>query len=307
MIGAPDMAKLNLVKIFNSLNKTSNCLNNDSNNLSSYFAGLFEGDGHIWIPSSNLTKKHNPRFHITFHLKDLPLANKLLEIIEFGFIRFKPKENACVLTVSSVKGLKFIINLINGNLRTPKINQVNLLIDWLNKHHNSNIPILSLSSKTLFEDAWLAGFIDADGSFGLRHTKPTTTRSKRRISCRFRLEQRMLDPITGESYKTVLSLIANNLHSNLTLRKQSGTDNIYYLIDLSSIKSITLLRNYLDNSSLFTSKYLDYQDWRKACNLILNNLHYTNEGINQIDNLKSNMNRKRTYFNWDHLENLKFK
>jgi hypothetical protein len=98
-------------------------------NLNSYLAGLFEGDGHIWLPNLNMKKKHNPRFCITFALKNEPLAKKILEIIEYGHIRYKPKENACVLIVSPVKGLKKIITLINGELRTPKIQQFHKLID----------------------------------------------------------------------------------------------------------------------------------------------------------------------------------
>src|SRR5689334_3133151 len=97
-------------------------------NVKSYLAGLFEGDGHIWFPKENMKKKHNPRFCITFNLKDEPLAKKLLNIIGYGFIRYKPKDNACVLTVSPVKGLKKIIDYINGELRTPKIVQLHNLI-----------------------------------------------------------------------------------------------------------------------------------------------------------------------------------
>jgi hypothetical protein len=74
-------------------------------------------------------KRHNPRFCITFHIRDAPLAIKLIRIIEYGHIAYKAKNNACVLTVSEVKGLVKIINLINGELITPKINQVYLLID----------------------------------------------------------------------------------------------------------------------------------------------------------------------------------
>jgi len=98
-------------------------------NLNSYLAGLFEGDGHIWLPNLNMKKKHNPRFCITFGLKNEPLAKKILDKIEYGHIRYKPKENACVLIVSPVKGLKKIIKLINGELRTPKIHQLHKLID----------------------------------------------------------------------------------------------------------------------------------------------------------------------------------
>ena len=70
----------------------------------SYLAGLFEGDGHIWLAKQNRNKKHNPRFCITFSLKNESLAKKLLEMIEFGHIRYKIKNNACVLVVSPVKG-----------------------------------------------------------------------------------------------------------------------------------------------------------------------------------------------------------
>jgi hypothetical protein len=98
------------------------------NSFGSYLAGLFEGDGHIWIPSKILMKKHNPRFCITFHKNDLPLAEIILKKIGSGFIRIKSKENAVVLTVSLVKGLVYIISEIKNYLRTPKIHQVNKLI-----------------------------------------------------------------------------------------------------------------------------------------------------------------------------------
>ena len=118
---------------------------NNKSLLNSYLAGLFEGDGHIWLPNNKLKKKHNPRFCITFNMKDAPLAKKLLEIVGYGFIRYKPKNNACVLVVSPVKGLKDIIEYINGELRTPKIIQLHNLIDWINQHHSSNITKLPLN------------------------------------------------------------------------------------------------------------------------------------------------------------------
>lgn len=41
--------------------------NKESHILGSYLAGLFEGDGSIWIHKTIGTKKHNPRFCITFN------------------------------------------------------------------------------------------------------------------------------------------------------------------------------------------------------------------------------------------------
>jgi hypothetical protein len=62
-------------------------------------------------------------------MKNEPLAKKLLELIGSGFIRYKSQDNAYVLVVSRVIGLKKIVNIINGELRTPKIHQLYKLID----------------------------------------------------------------------------------------------------------------------------------------------------------------------------------
>jgi len=270
----------------------------------SYLAGLFEGDGHIWFPKDNLKKKHNPRFCITFNLKNEPLAKKLLEIIGYGFIRYKPKDNACVLVVSPVKGLKNIIEYINGELRTPKIIQLHTLIDWINKNHSSNIVKLCSKKGKLGEDSWLAGFVDADGSFSIQHTKLENKAKKRKITCRMRIEQRMFDPISKISYFDVLTELAEFLNCNLKTRKQTSTGNEYFNITASSRISLSTIITYFTSFSLYSSKYLDYKDWEKAANLILSHDHYSEEGINKIDLLKNNMNLKRTYFNWDQLKYL---
>ena len=59
--------------------------------------------------------------NIVVAIKNEALAKKLLEIIKSGFIRYKPKDNACVLVISPVIGLKYIVNLINGELKTPAV------------------------------------------------------------------------------------------------------------------------------------------------------------------------------------------
>jgi LAGLIDADG endonuclease len=272
--------------------------------LNSYLAGLFEGDGHIWLPKENMKKKHNPRFCITFGMKNEPLAKKLLEIIGYGFIRYKPKNNACVLIVSPVKGLKKIIEYINGELRTPKIIQLHNLINWINKNHSSEIIKLPLKNGNINKDSWLAGFIDADGSFFIQHTKLENNTKKRKISCRLRLEQRMLEPISKNSYFNILTELAEFLNCNLKVRKQTITNNAYFTLTASSRKSLMIIITYFKSFPLYSSKYLDYKDWEEAADLILENNHYTEQGIKKIDILKNSMNLKRIYFNWYHLNNL---
>jgi hypothetical protein len=119
--------------------------------------------------------------------------------------------------------------MINGKMRTPKIYKVGLLIDWLNKNHNYDlsrgIHFYQQDSSDLAENHWLAGFIDGDGSFGIRNTLATKD-SKKRISCRFRLEQRMHDRVTNQSYEEILGDIANFLCTHLYIKNQPKTCRI---------------------------------------------------------------------------------
>jgi hypothetical protein len=305
MVGGPDMAKIKALLGFKIRRYSNNSpLNsgNKDNRFNAYLTGLFEGDGHIWIQkSSEKKKKHNPRFHITFSMKNEPLAKKLLQLIESGFIRYKPKNNACVLVVSPVVGLKKIVNMINGELRTPKIHQLYKLIDWLNKNHKANITKLPLKESSLSEDHWLSGFIDADGSFSVQHTKLENGAKKRKISCRLRIEQRKLDPITGDSYSKILTDVSNFLNCTLLTRKQKSTGNEYYTLAASSRVSLDIIVKYLDIHPLFSSRYLDYKDWKEIVLLMFEKKHYTEQGIAKTESVIKGMNKQRTYFTWDHL------
>lgn len=282
-------------------------MNNINNkNIASYLTGLFEGDGHIWIPKEKRNRKsHNPRFCITFNIKDEKLAKKILDLVGYGFIRYKPKQNACVLTISPVRGLKLLIEMLNGEFRTPKIRQFYDLIDWINKNHRSNFPKLPLNNNNLNNNSWLAGFIDADGSFSIQHTKVENGAKKTKISCRLRIEQRLIDPISNDSYNNILTIISKFLNCNLKTRKQKSTGNEYFNITASSRNSLLIIINYFKHYPLYSSKYLDYKDWEKAVEIIIDNLHYTEKGVNKIDLLKSEMNLKRIKFDWNHLETLK--
>lgn len=144
-----------------------------------------EGDGHITISKSGSEVKLS--LSITFNIKDLPLAERLKNVIGFGRIRIKQKENACVLIFSSKEGLIRVVSLMNSYLRTPKLKKFNELIDILNEKTGLNIKKYPVQSQDLSKDGWLAGFIEADGSFGIINTKKETDESgkitKKKKSC----------------------------------------------------------------------------------------------------------------------------
>lgn len=299
LVGGPDMAKKQEKKL-KTCNKNISGVSNN-NNFGSYLAGLFEGDGDILIQRQKVKKTHNPRFCITFNMKDEPLAKKILDLLGFGFIRYKSKNKACILVVSPVVGLKKIVYLINGQLKTPKIHQLYKLIDWLNKNHNTGIKKLPLNKDNLENNSWFSGFVDADGSFSVQHTKIENGAKKRKISCRLRIEQRILEPITNESYYCVLKKICLLLNCKLLTKTQKSTNNSYYTLAASSKTSLDVIIKYFNKYPLFSSKYLDYKDWEKVAYLIINNEHYTDNGINTVELVRSRMNTKRNDFYWNHL------
>lgn len=75
-------------------------------------------------------------------------------------------------------GIVAIVNLINGKMRTPKIEALYRLIDHLNaRFPSSNLVKLPLDESPLGENAWLAGFSEGDCSFQV--SIPSSTKRER--------------------------------------------------------------------------------------------------------------------------------
>ncbi len=269
---------------------------------------MWEGDGHVWIPKT----PYSPSGHkyiplpyglaFTFYEADYPLVLKLQSILG-GNIRFKEDNHAYVLTFYSVSDLINIIGLINGNLRGPKIEHFKSLIDWMNNNKGSSLICKPQDNSDLIKNGWLSGFIDAEGSFDIRVSLVKKGAKKNRVAARFRLEQAQIDAKSQMSYFNLFSLISASLLIRLGISIHNENKE-YFLISLSSQKARDNLVNYLDKYTLFSSKLLNYRDWRECHYLIKNNEHLTEKGQNTALLLKSKMNTKRTYYNWDHLSKL---
>jgi hypothetical protein len=105
---------------------------NNSIKFSTYLTGLIEGDGTIIVPKSERSLKgklNYPSIQIVFHLKDLPLALMVQKTIGFGSLIRKKGVNAYILTINNQVGLFEIVQLLNGNMRTPKIQSLYRLIE----------------------------------------------------------------------------------------------------------------------------------------------------------------------------------
>jgi len=115
--------------------------------LGGYLAGLIEGDGSIIVPRSTRNEKGKllyPVVKITFVAKDLPLALKIQKIFKGGNIEHPKGSNYINLLFQDVGSIQKIAVLLNGNMRTPKIEALYRLIDWLNTRPKSNSEIIKL-------------------------------------------------------------------------------------------------------------------------------------------------------------------
>nr|YP_010697798.1 LAGLIDADG homing endonuclease [Porodaedalea chrysoloma]WCF76759.1 LAGLIDADG homing endonuclease [Porodaedalea chrysoloma] len=286
---------------FNNFDKINKNISNF--NFSTYLTGLIEGDGSIIVPKTDRSIKgriNYPSIQIVFHLKDLPLALMIQKNLKHGSLSRKKGVNAYVLTINNYEGLLLTSSLINGHMRTPKIYALWDLIDWLNlRFKDIHLNKKPLDANLLESNAWLSGFIEADGHFSIR----TTTISKYpKVECKFELSQRKIDH-RGRDNLYFLEIIAKFLLSSVkSIRNNRPCSE--YRVRTTSLKGNLILENYLESYPLFGSKYLDYKDWIKVLDYFKSGsfkVKNDTRWVGYIISIKSNMNDRRTVFTWDQL------
>ena len=207
--------------------------------------------------------------------------------------------NAYILTINNYEGLILLTSLMNGNMRTPKIYSLYNLIDWLNlRFEEINIPKKPLNMSPLESNAWLSGFIEADGHFSIR---TTTTSKYPRVECKFELSQRQIDHKGRDNLDFLESIAQFLLSSVKAIRKDKPKPE--YRLRTTSLNGNLILESYLNNFTLFGSKYLDYKDWLKVLDYFKSGQFKHKSQIEEIISIKSGVNDKRTIFTWDHLKN----
>lgn len=236
------------------------------------------------------------------NIKDKPVLDFLTNKFG-GNVYLTAKGIAARLMIRDLKSVVNVVNNINGKLRTPKIQRFHKMIDFLNLYYGTNISKLPLDNSSLSVNAWLAGFIDSDGSFAI---KGFTGNPRTYIAIQFYLAQRKFD-LSGISMEEMMQRISNFLECKLSTRifKLNQKEFDSFTITTSNKNSNQILIDYLNNFSLLSSKYLDFRCWERANYLYFNKLHKNPVHYEEIKLLKSYMNTKRTEFNWDHLEQYK--
>ena len=279
--------------------------------LASYLAGLIEGDGTIVVPKTERSLKGKLNYasiQLVFDARDLALALIIQKTLGHGSIAKKKGLNAYILTINSNEGMTLLVNLINGYMRTPKIYALHRLIDWLNNKLDLTIEKKGLDNSPINHNNWLAGFIDADGHFSVR---TSLTSKYPKIECKFELvffcSENALDL---EISKLVMKNIASFLEiSDSSFKLEKSSKGFIFSIKTQNIQSNEILLNYLSYFPLFSTKYLDSQDFGLMFQILQKyhaksktGLKLDNEDLEFVNIIKNRM-IDRTEFIWDHLNN----
>ena len=181
-------------------------------------------------------------------------------------------------------------------MRTPKIIQLYKLIYLITTKNNKIfINKLPLNNTPLDSDAWLSGFLDADGCFTIRVTQNKHCLTKK-ISVMLAFVQKTTS-LNNDSLLCIIKKISEFINCNL--KTTTNYKHLQYAARTANIKGNIAIKEYLNKYPLFSGKYLDFSVWKKVFNMIVNKKHKNN--AETIIKFKSTINSRKTYFNWNHL------
>lgn len=146
-----------------------------------WFIGFFEGDGCLTI-----TSRGDLCFVITQHNNDIQILNKIQKTLGFGSV-IKQGLDTSRYSIQNLSDLYKIMLIFNGNLRLPsRQKQFLKFLDAFNaklqknksgpkfKHLSFLVPKTTQQVITS-KDAWMSGFVDAEGCFTVSFLRESAT------------------------------------------------------------------------------------------------------------------------------------
>jgi hypothetical protein len=287
-----------------------------------YITGFTDGEGcfstSIFKDSRTQTGwQIKPIFSISVHNRDRNILESIQRTLSVGKI-YKKGPDSIQYRVSSLKNLYVIIEHFN---KYPLITQK--LADYLlfkksidlikNKEHLTEKGLLKLVSikaslnlglsdkfKKSFpniipeikptiefteikDSNWLRGFIEAEGCFQVIIQGNS---DRKNISLNFSITQHTRD-------KILLKSLINYLGCGRNYESKNRNEAYYIITTFSDI--IKNILPFFEKYPLIGCKKKDYMDFVKVAKLIESKNHLTNEGLEKILKIKSNMNTKRIF------------
>ena len=240
-----------------------------------WLIGFTEGDGAFLIHDKKYVS-----FQITQSGSDVQVLYYIKRRLGFGKVAVQDKDNFTYKY--TVRGEQYILELIeifNGNIlcenRRIKFKR---WVETFNKAYGTNIGIIDKKNNPTLDNAWLAGFTDAEGCFTVSITKRSEKYSQ--VNVRYIISQK------GE-----LELMAKFKELlNGTLSYLKSYDGYNMSVHLTKLDKVL---DYFNRYDLRTKKTLDFWHWYKIYVLVLRNEHRTKEGLELIKRLAGEINKKK--------------
>lgn len=281
-----------------------------------YLAGFLEGDGTFFTPRGYRNESGNILYcqiSVPFDIQDKLFAEFLMSKLG-GTV--EDHGTYCKWIVTAFHEVIFIANLVNGYMRTPKIEALHRMIHFLRLYY----PLLPvnepkpLDTSPIDSNAWLSGMWEADGGFGITISKVSDITVGYRVKLKAKIElttdyKRPVSlAVSTNSYRPILQEIAGYLKvrsvRDVVRHRERG---VYYsyVVETSSNLSHQILVSYLSKYPLFSSKYMNYLRWLEVHEMLLKKMHLTLAGFQRCKEIKADFNTNLSPANitWDHLAN----
>lgn len=245
-----------------------------SDNWLTWFIGFIEGDGAIL--------NYNDKLRFVLTQKESDILYQIKYTLNMGTITTHQEKNSKYhrLIISNPHDIYLLSLLFNGNLVLDhRINQLNSWINTLNNKYSYNLILISTPQIISLNDAWISGFIDAEGCFNV------TITTNKRYSLGYVIKLRF---ILDQNNKLCLNKIQSLFNTGkVILRTKSINHYRYTITGFSNFKD---LYNYLNNYPLKTKKLESFIKWSIIYNMIINKEHLSLIGLNKIKILKTQIN-----------------
>jgi len=254
-----------------------------------YLAGLIEGDGSFSVDGS---------ISICFHELDAPLAYYIKKKIGYGSVYKIQNKNAVLYRVAHSKGVLKIANLINGKLRTDKVEKFNQnTLPRVNKGLSTPLqPHSKVTHTKINENYWLVGFSD----WRRAQRRSQSSSVARRLSSAARPPASFQVKSSGHKtgYEVRLNFQVDQKRNDILilLKEEFGgyvghrkSQDTYYYGSVN-FQAASKVIKYFDRYQLNSSKYVNYIKWRKVYCMIMDQKHLTEAGLERIKKIKNSMN-----------------
>jgi hypothetical protein len=159
---------------------------------------------------------------------------------------------------------------------------------------------LEHTSKSTITPGWIQGFTDGEGCFYFYMGKQ---KLNGKVSSTWLL-QASLEIAQNTHDVAVLELIQSFFGCGIMKPKRNNNElktaqsvrsvSRYVVSNLSDVMNVII--PFFDAHPLFTSKSLDYEDWKTIIQMKVSKEHFTEAGVQKMFKIKSQMNRGRKDF-----------